>query len=145
MATLWAGLLPKKTPHALDRFVPASCTIVPPATLPNAGDTDESCGPTLMKVNAFVSANVACAHVRTTSTVPAPCAGVIAFNCPSFTYVLCAATPPNLSEQVPSSRAPDAMTFVPPLLGPVAGEIEKSTGVFGASVTWTWRSLPSEP
>ena len=70
--------------------------------------------------------------VSTMSTLPAVCAGVVAFNVAVARAVIVAALPPNVRLLTLSRFAPLMTTEVPPAIEPLAGEIVLNVGADGA-------------
>ncbi|KRC90086.1 hypothetical protein ASE25_11390 [Terrabacter sp. Root85] len=73
--------------------------------------------------------------VTLTVTAPAEPAGLVALTCVELTTVrLVPAIVPNFTAVAPVRLLPVMVTTVPPVVGPVVGEIELATGAAGVGV-----------
>ena len=118
---------PNVTEEVPVRFVPAMVIDVPPATGPNAGDTEVIVGAST-KVNPPVLVAVPPAPDRTTSTAPAVLAGVATvIDVALELTIVVPAVPPNVTEDVAVKLVPVIVTVVPPAVGPDANPVAANT------------------
>jgi hypothetical protein len=96
---------------------------VPPSIDPEAGATLVTVGGAT-NVKAFVRVPVcASGFVTVTSTAPAACAGVEAVIVVALlTFTLVGAAPPTVTVAPAANPAPVMVMFVPPAIGPDAGD-----------------------
>ena len=88
-----------------------------------------------VKRSAELVALVPPAVVTVTSTIPAACAGETAVTVVLLTFVrLAAVVVPNLTAVVAVNPVPVIVTVVPPVAGPVVGDIEVTIGLVGVGV-----------
>jgi hypothetical protein len=103
-------------------------TVLPPATGPLAGEIRVMVGAgTYVNVSSATIALVPLGVVTFTSTVPVP-AGDVAVRFVSELYVTLAARVPNVTVDVLVNPVPVMITAVPPVAGPLAGEMLVTVG-----------------
>ena len=117
---------PNVTEEVPVRFVPAMVIDVPPATGPNAGDTEVIVGAST-KVNPPVLVAVPPAPVINTSTAPAVLAGVMTAIEVELELTTVPDVPPNVTDDVAVKLVPVIVTVVPPAVGPDAKPVTAKT------------------
>ena len=111
--------------------LPLTVTVVPPAAGPLDGETPATTGTGMMnlKVSALVAGVVPAAVVTEMATVPAACSGDVATSwVADFTEKDAAVVVPNLTCVTVENPAPVMVTWVPPAVDPLGGEMEVRSG-----------------
>jgi hypothetical protein len=146
--TLVAATPPKSTLVAPLRLVPLMVTLVPPAVGPDVGEMEVTVGAgtgggaTEVNWSALSVGLEPFGVVIVTSKVPAASAGATALiRVDEDTLKLDAGAVPKSTLVAPLKPVPLMVTLVPPVLGPLAGEMEVTVGAGGGGgvtdVNWS--------
>ena len=136
-----AAVPPNRTAVAPVKLLPVMVTGVPPAAGPLFGEIDVTVG-AARKVNwsAELAALVPPKFVTVTSTVPLPAGEVAAIDVALLTVNEVAAEPPNCTAVARMKLLPVMITGVPPVAGPLFGEIEVTST---RTCAWASRLAPA--
>ena len=136
LATLnFATVPPMETPVAPVKPVPAIVTAVPPVVGPAVGEMESMAGAgpagEYVNLSAADTALVPVVVCTVMSTTPAAAAGAVTVRLVAVAAVTVPATVPNFTLSlaiVVSKPVPVIVTAVPPMVGPVAGEMAVTVG-----------------
>lgn len=129
---------PKVTAEVSFKLVPVIVTVVPPATGPLDGDTDEMVGAST-NVKAESADTEPPAVVTVTATVPADFAGVTTVIDVALELTIdVPAVPPKVTAVVPVKLVPVIVTVVPPAVVPDANPVADNTDVIVGAATYVY-------
>ena len=119
---------PTVTEVALDRLVPTMVTEVPPAVVPEVGESKVYVGAGTTYVNALPAVTEPPAVVITTSLAPALPDGVVMVIAVAVLLEMVAVLPPTVTEVALERLVPVIVTEVPPAVVPEVGESKVYVG-----------------